>query len=144
MRTKFIRTKYLTASRIQLRYLVVLMVSMIIPMVFVAGCMYYLIFTIMAEQLGIPEYVAFNLFPVIKKINLILLVGVPPLFLILILWGILISHRFSGPIDRLVKELDRIAHHGDYASRVRLRRHDDMRPVAEAINKLLDKVEGKK
>lgn len=143
MRTKFIRTKYLGASRIQLRYLVLLMVSMVIPMVFVAACMYYLIFTIMAEQLGIPEYVAYNLFPVVRKINLILLIGVPPLFLLLILWGVLLSHRFLGPIERLEKELKKIAEHGNYSSRVRLRKNDDMKPVAEAINKVLDKIEEK-
>ena len=117
------------------------MVSMIIPMVFVAGCMYYLIFTIMAEQIGIPEYVAYNLFPVVRKINMILLIGIPPLFLVLILWGILVSHRLTGPVERLIKELRHIAEHGTYVSRIHLRKNDDMKPVAEAINKLLDKVE---
>jgi len=127
----------------QFRYLLLLIVSMIVPVVFVAGCMYYLIFTIMAEQLGIPEYVAYNLFPVIKKINMILLIGVPPLFIALILWGIVISHRLTGPIERLVSELKKIAEHGHYSSRLRLRKNDDMKPIADAINKVLDKVEEK-
>ena len=136
------RTRYLTGSRIQLRYLVLLMVSMVVPLVFAGGCLYYLIFTIMAEQLGIPEYIAYNLFPVIKKINLILLVSIPPIFLVLAAWGIILSHRFAGPLERLEKELKRILKHGDYKSRIGLRKNDDIRPIADEINNLIDKIEG--
>jgi len=144
MRKHFFRTKYLTGSRIQMHFLALLMASMVVPLVVVGGCLYYLIFTVMAEQLGIPEYIAYNLFPVIKKINLILLVGVPPLVLLLILWGIMLSHRFAGPMERLEKELKRIAEHADFKHRLRLRKNDDMRPIAEAVNRLLDSVESKR
>jgi len=116
---------------------------MLIPLVFVGGCLYYLIFTLLAEQLGIPESIAYNLFPVIKKINLILVLSIPPLFLILILWGISLSHRFTGPMERLEKELDKISEDGDYTKRIRLRKYDDMKPIADAINKLMDNIEGK-
>ena len=143
MRARFLRTKYLTGSRIQMRYLGLLMISMIVPLVFVTACLYYLIFKIMAEQIGIPEYIAYNVFPVIHKINLILLVGVPPLFLILILWGIVLSHRFAGPLERVEKELHRIADHGEHHHRLKLRRSDDLTPIAGVINKLLDKLEEK-
>ncbi|MDO8525955.1 MAG: HAMP domain-containing protein [Candidatus Omnitrophota bacterium] len=141
MRTKFLRTKYLTGTRIQLHYLLLLMASVIIPLVFSVACLYYLIFKIMAEQLGIPEYIALNLFPVIHKINMILLIGVPPLFVILILWGIVLSHRFAGPIERLEKELKRISHSKDYKARIRVRKGDDIKPVADAINGLLESIE---
>lgn len=143
MRTKFLRTKYLTGSRIQLHYLLLLMVSIIVPLVVSAACLYYLIFKIMAEQLGIPEYIALNLFPVIHKINMILLIGVPPLFIILVMWGIALSHRFAGPIERLEKELKRIAAHKNYKTRIHLRKGDDIKPVADAINELLDGIERK-
>lgn len=143
MRTSFLRTKYLTGSHIQLRYLGLLMTSMVIPLVFVVGCLYYLIFTIMAEQIGIPEYIAYHLFPVIKKINLILLIGIPPLFLVLIWWGIVLSHRFAGPMERIEKELKKISEEKDYKRRIHLRKNDDIKPVADAVNKLLDKLEEK-
>ena len=143
MRTKFLRTKYLTGSRIQLHYLALLMVSSIVPLVFSTACLYYLVFKIMAEQLGIPEYIALNLFPVIHKINMILLIGMPPLFLIVILWGIMLSHRFAGPIERLQRELKRIAHHRDYKIRIHVRQGDDIKPIADGINELLDSIEKK-
>ena len=143
MRAKFFRSRYLTGSHIQMRYLSLLLISMVIPLVFAGGCLYYLIFTIMAEQLGIPEYIAYNLSPVIDKINTMLLIGVPPLFLILILWGIVLSHKFAGPLERLEKELKRILEHGDYKSRVHLRKNDDIKPLADEINRILDRLEGK-
>lgn len=143
MRAKFFRSKYLTGSHIQMRYLTLLLISMVIPLVCVGGCLYYLIFTIMAEQLGIPEYIAYNLSPVINKINIILLVGVPPLIFVLILWGIVLSHKFAGPMERLEKELRRILEHGDYKTRVHLRKSDDIKPIADEINNILDRLEGK-
>ncbi len=116
---------------------------MLIPLIFIGGCLYYLIFTLVAEQLGIPESIAYNLFPVIKKINMILLFGVPPILILLILWGVALSHRFVGPLERLEKELHRISRHNDYTKRIKVRKYDDIKPVADAINNLLDNVEGK-
>ena len=143
MRAKFFRTKYLTGSKIQMHYLALLMLSMLIPMIFVGGCLYYLIFTLMAEQIGIPEYIAYTLFPVVNKINLMLLIGVPPLLGLLILWGIVLSHRFAGPLERLEGELHKISDKEHFKHRIVLRKNDDVRPIADAINKLLDKLEGR-
>ena len=117
--------------------------SMVVPLVFAVGCLYYLIFRIMAEQLGIPEYIAYNLFPAIEKINLILIIGLPPLLVILIAWGIVLSHRFAGPLERLEKELRRVIDHNEYHRRIHLRKYDDMHPIAAAINRILDKLEEK-
>lgn len=141
MRAKFFRTKYLTGSRIQMHYLVLLMVSMVVPIIFVGGCLYYLIFTLVAEQIGIPEYIAYNLFPVVNKINLILLIGVPPLLAVVLLWGIILSHRFAGPLERLESELKKITEKEHYRHRISLRRGDDVKPIADAINKLLDNIQ---
>ena len=127
----------------QRKFLLVLSVSMVLPALFVGGALYYLIFTLAAEQLGVPESIACNLFPVIEKINLILLVGIPPLFTLLILWGMILSHRFAGPLLRLEREIRDMASRGDFGRRLRVRKNDDLRPIADAVNTLLDKAEGK-
>ena len=144
MRAKFFRTRYLTGSHIQIKYLSLLLISMVVPLVLVGCCLYYLIFTLMGEQIGIPEYIAYHLSPVVGKINMMLLVGMPPLFLLLTLWGIVLSHRFAGPLERLEKELHEIAEGKHHKHRIALRKHDDIRPIADAINKLLAKHEEKK
>ena len=126
-----------------MRYLGFLLVSMVVPLLFAVGCLYYLVFSIMAEQIGIPEYIAYSLFPAINKVNTILLIGIPPLILLLVLWGIILSHRLAGPMERLVKEIKKISEEGDLAHRIRVRKNDDIRPVADAINVLLERI-GKK
>jgi len=139
----FRRKKILANRRVQLKYLVLLIVSMAVPLLFTIGCLYYLIFTIMAEQLGIPESIAYNLFPVVKRINAVLAIGLPPLFLLLIWWGTVLSHRIAGPLQRIEKELNKVTHSHDFSHRIHLRKSDDVRPVADAINKLLDSLHKK-
>lgn len=139
----FRRKKIFANRQVQLKYLMLLIVSMIIPLLFAIGCLYYLIFTLIAEQLGIPESIAYNLLPVVKKINAILAIGLPPLFLLLIWWGTILSHRFAGPLQRIEKELHKITHSGDYSHRIHLRKSDDVKPIADAINKLLDSIHRK-
>lgn len=139
----FRRKKLLANKRVQLKYLLLLIVSMAVPLLFAIGCLYYLIFTLIAEQLGIPESIAYNLLPVVKKINTILAIGLPPLFLLLIWWGIMLSHRFAGPLQRIEKELHKITHSGDYSHRIHLRKNDDVKLIADAINKLLDVIHRK-
>ncbi len=143
MRARFFRTKYLTGSHIQMTYLRLLMISIIVPLIFVAGCLYYLMFKLMATQIGIPEYIAYHLTPVLSKINIILLIGSPILLGVLLVLGIVVSHRFAGPLERLEAELKRISEKGDYKHRIHLRKSDDVRPLADAINKLLDKLEAR-
>lgn len=137
------RKRFFTRRVTQRRYLVLLLVSMLVPLVVVGGCLYYLIFMVMADQLGIPESIAINLFPVIEKINLVLLVAVPPVILIMVLWGMFLSHRFVGPLDRLEQELDRMVKSSDYSKRITLRKDDDLKPIADRINKLLDSIQRK-
>ena len=75
---------------------------------------------------------------------MILLIGFPPLLLLLFIWGIIISHRFAGPLERLRRDVENISKSGDYARRLRIRKEDDLKPLADSINRLLDKVsEGK-
>ena len=143
MRARFFRIKYLTGSPIQMTYLRLLMISIIVPIIFVAGCLYYLMFTLMANQIGIPEYISYHLTPVLQKINIILLIGSPLLLGILLVVGIVVSHRFAGPLERLEAELKKITDKDDYKHRIHLRKSDDVRPIADAVNKLLDKLEAK-
>ena len=134
------RIQFITNKPLQFKFLLLIMVSMLIPLILVGGCLYYLIFTLVAEQLGIPESIAYNLFPVIKQINLILLVGIPPVVIFLLLWGMFLSHKFIGPLIRIEKEIKKIADSGDGSKRIRVRRNDAIKPIADAINKLLDAV----
>jgi signal transduction histidine kinase len=55
----------------------------------------------------------------------------------------MLSHRFAGPLLRVEKEINKITNGGDYSHRIRLRKNDDIKPVADAINKLLESLHKK-
>jgi len=137
------RKRYFIRSGLQARYLRLILLAVALPTFLFACCLYYLIFYLMEEQLGIPESIAYNITPVLGKINFILLVGLPVIAVALLLWGLLISHRIAGPIYRLEKELDKISK-GDFSLRIKFRKKDELASIAEGINKILDKIEGKK
>ncbi len=137
------RKRYFIRSGLQVRYLRVILIAIILPTLLFAGCLYYLIFYLMAQQLGIPESIAYNLIPVLHKINLILLLGIPVISLVILIWGVFISHRIAGPIYRLEKDLEKVAN-GDFSWRIKIRKKDELHSVAEGINKILKKMEEKK
>jgi len=114
---------------------------MIVPALIVGSCLYYFIFTVMAEQLAIPESIAMNLIPVLKKINTMLVVGLIPLFVLLFLWGLMLSHRFAGPLKRVEDDLDKILE-GDYSVRFKVRENDDMKNIINKLNRLLERLKG--
>jgi len=135
------RRNLFTARTVQARYLILIIVAMIVPALIVGSCLYYFIFTVMAEQLAIPESIAMNLIPVLKKINTMLVVGLIPLFVLLFLWGIMLSHRFAGPLKRVEDDLDKILE-GDYSVRFKVRENDDMKNIINKLNRLLERLKG--
>ena len=140
---KQIRFKKITNNPLQKRYLFVIVLAMIVPLVITAGCLYYLIFQLMAEQLGIPESIAYNLFPVVSQVNTLLLIALPPVIIVLFIFGLILSHRLIGPLNRLEDDLRKIAD-GDYSIRIAMRKDDDLKPIANTVNEIIDKLEKKK
>lgn len=136
------RKRYFIKRELQSRYLKLILAAIILPTFLFSACLYYLIFYLMAEQLGVPESIAYNLVPVLHKINLILVIGLPVISLAILFWGLIVSHRIAGPVYRLEKDLEKIEN-GDLAFRIRLRRKDELVSIAEGINRLLDKLQGR-
>ena len=133
------RRQYFIKGPIQSRYLILLVISMLIPTLLVAGCLYYLIATLMAQELGLPESIYGHLIPVLKKINVYLAVGLPLVFTAIFFYAVLISHRLAGPIFRLEKDLDRIIA-GDHSVRIRFRTKDRLDNLAQKLNQVLEKL----
>lgn len=136
------RLRFITNNPLQRKYLILILFSTLVPIFLVAGCLYYLIFQVMAEQLAIPESIAYNLIPVLHKINFLLLIGLPPIVILLLIWGVVLTHRLIGPLNRLENDLKQISE-GDYSVRLKMRKDDDLRPIADTINKIIYKLEKK-
>jgi len=60
---------------------------------------------------------------------------------ILLSWRVLIlSHRLAGPVYRLEKDLQDIAK-GNFSIRIKFRKKDELKSIAEGINRILDEME---
>jgi len=66
--------------------------------------------------------------------NLLTTAGVS---LIMIMVGILVSHKIAGPMFRFEKDIERVAT-GDLKSRVKLRHGDQLEALATSLNTMID------
>ena len=137
------RNFFLVQNRLELHYLRLLALSLILPTLLVGGCLYYLIFYLLAEQIGIPEAVVERLSPVVQQVNIFLMISVPILFVVLISVGIFLSRKLAGPIERLEEELAEIIEGNMMSKRLRVRKNDELKPITDSVNILLDKIEKK-
>jgi signal transduction histidine kinase len=131
------RKKYL-GSAFQKKMLFLVFVAAVIPAAIIAVCMYYLIFSMLAWQMVIPEAIAYNLMPVLKKVNLVIALSVPIILVLLWLVALELSHRVAGPLYRMEKELDEIIS-GAKKGPLKLRKKDEFKILADKINKLIAK-----
>ncbi len=132
------RRRIFTRSPAQKSLLILVFVSAVIPASIVLVCLYYFIFNMLAWQLGIPEAIAYNLFPVARKVNLVITIALP--IALFVIWRIALelSHRILGPLLRLERELDaRISN--KKRGPIQLREKDVLKPLADKINQLMDK-----
>lgn len=131
------RRKYFIKKRLQFKYLLFVLLAMLIPTTVCGGVLYYLIWQTIAAEIAIPEMLAENLVPALNKVNIILSISLPLVFLLMLLLSIYISHKIAGPVYRLERELIEIAN-GDYSRRIKFRSNDELQEIADNINKLLE------
>ena len=129
------RMKWFMRHPIQAKYLLLVLVAMLAPILLIGFCFYTLVFDLMARQLVFPEAIFSNLVPVIARINNLLALTLPILALAVLWCALVLSHRFAGPVERIESDLDRILA-GEKHHRVRLRKNDDLKGVADRINAL--------
>ncbi len=134
------RNIFCIKSRLQHRFLRLIEASLLLPTIIVGGCLYYLIFFLIADEIAIPEFISVILYPAIERINIILVITLPLVLIFLWLLGIIMSHRMAGPIDRLTRELDDIIKTGNYKRRIQVRKEDEMKPFVDNIDKLLIRI----
>jgi nitrogen fixation/metabolism regulation signal transduction histidine kinase len=77
----------------------------------------------------------------------VLLVILPPLLLndlaimvVVIVLGIVMSHRIAGPVFRIAADIDRVLS-GERGVRVSLRRRDAFEELAEKVNELFEHID---
>ncbi|MBM3253266.1 MAG: hypothetical protein FJZ16_03310, partial [Candidatus Omnitrophica bacterium] len=120
------RKRKFIGTALQKKLLVLIFLSAVIPATIIGISLYYLIFNLLAWQIGIPEAVAYNLFPVVRKVNLILFITLPVSLISIWFIALELSNRIAGPIQRVEKELDnRIS--GQKSGPISVRQKDEIR-----------------
>ncbi|MBL7070704.1 MAG: methyl-accepting chemotaxis protein [Candidatus Omnitrophica bacterium] len=133
------RQFFLVRNKLERRYLILIALSLMLPTLITGCCLYYVIFNLMAEQLGIPEIIAYHLLPVLRKVNMALAISLPVVFVILFWIGLVLTRNLVGPIERLESELRQIVSRNQI-KKLKLRKRDTLKPLIEDINILLDKI----
>jgi len=126
---------------LRIRYFRILLIALVLPALFVGSCLYYVIFTILALSLGIPDAIAAHLLPVMHQVDMMLLIGLPIIILFLAVWGFILANRLVGPIARIDREIEGIIAEKNFSKRIKVREKDDLKLIVDKINILLDQIE---
>jgi len=129
--------KYL-GTPFQNKLLFLVLASAIIPTTIVAICLYYFIFNLLARQMAIPEAIAYNIMPVLQKVNIIIILTLPVVLAIIWFVALELSHRIAGPLYRIERELDEILA-GKRHGPIKLRKNDEFKALVEKINRIVYK-----
>ena len=134
------RIKWFMRHPIQAKYLLLVLVAMLAPILLIGFCFYTLVFDLIARQLVFPEAIYGNLVPVVERVNNLLILTLPALIFVILWCALVISHRFGGPIERIESDLDQILA-GNRHHKIRLRKHDDLKGIATRINALTKRLQ---
>lgn len=134
----FKRTRRIISHPLQRKLLMFIFAASLIPSGIITVCLYYLIFNLMAWQVGLPDVISSNLIPMAQRVSLIILVLFPVALLIIWNVAIILSHRITGPVYRLETDLKKYIQ-GEKKGPIRLREKDELQDLVSLINQLIDK-----
>lgn len=138
-REKECRSCFCIANRFQRKILTLVFFSTVIPMIISVVCLYYLIFNVIAGEMGIPEAIGYTLIPAARKTALIAIIGFLISVFLIWIWALRVSHKLAGPLERLCRDLDeRVT--GKKKGYIFFRKSDYLGILVGRINSLLDKI----
>ena len=131
------RRRYFFANQMHKELFWIVCGAAVIPTVITAIFLYYLIFNITTEEIGIPESIAAHVIPAAKQVSAILWVTVPIVIAFILVVAHKLSHRIVGPFDRIIREMDEHIQ-GRRSGTIKLRDNDRLNPLVDRINVLLN------
>ncbi len=137
---KFKRKQYLVSPKFQLKYSGIILLLMFITALMCSYVVYYTSMVMMGEKLA-SVYPQGRLVSIVKLVNLRILLSLILMSPVVIVIGILLSHKIAGPIFRIERFLNKMAS-GDFTSRISLRKGDELMTIAERMNSLSESLKG--
>ncbi len=143
MRQKFHRrSHYIIKKEFQLKYVGLIVAVMLLSALISGYTIYYNSWVLLGSKLA-NVYPQGMLVQIFRSVNTRLFIAMIFVTMLSVGIGIIASHRIAGPVFRMIRFLGNVTA-GDYSQRIHLRKKDDLKDLAEAINKLVDKLESEK
>ncbi len=128
---------------IQWNYLKLVLLAMFVPTLIATACTYYLIWQTVANELAIPELIAQALFPAFKRVNQVMLIGLPLVCAVILFFAIRLSHQLAGPLYRIEKDLDMMVKTKDFSKPIKIRPRDQLHSLVSKINRALSSIKNR-
>ena len=133
------RGKVFFANQMHRNLFFLVFFASLVPTIITAIFLFYLIFNITADQVGIPEAIAYNIIPAAHRVVGVLSILTPVIILGILIFAYKTTHKIVGPFDRIIRELDECIR-GTREGPIMLRKNDKFWPLVEKINILLKKI----
>lgn len=131
------RSVYLIKTGLQLRYMTIMLISMLIMSFVVGWTIYYSIWDpISSEELTSIA----DLAQVFHGVNNALVWRLPFILIIAGAFSVFLSHKIAGPVYKFEQSAKRIAA-GDLTLRIKLRKGDEMQSLADIFNSMTESLE---
>jgi len=136
------RRRYLIKRAFQLKYIGITLLFGLVIAFLAAAMTYYTVFPYLSDKLA-NVYPQSRLVSVLANANLRLFYTLLALIPIAVWLGIMLSHRIAGPWYRLENILLDIAK-GNITEDIKLRKTDELRTLADAVNKVIARLRADK
>ncbi len=130
------RRNYLINREFQFRYIGRMIIGIIVMAMIVSFTVYYTTWARIMDEFYNVARIASRFAPLFNSINQTLLVILLVFLVLVVIFSVFISHRIAGPIYRFEKTLQAIAG-GDMTMRVDLRKRDEFKQLADAMNEMV-------
>lgn len=134
MASKHRRHTYLIKTGFQLRYMGIIVATMMTVAVLVGWVIY---FTSWNRISSTPDLTVDKLADIFDEVNASLIKWIVLMILIISVLSVFVSHKIAGPVYRLERSAKIIAS-GDLTHAVRLRRGDELAELSEAFNSMTE------
>ncbi len=133
---KHLRLKYFIRSGIQAKFLRVHILLAIFTILVITFSIYQLCMSILGASLDeiYPPGLLINIY---KNFNTTFTVRLLLILVVLVITSFVVSHRVAGPAYHIERNLDVMAK-GDLTKKIYLRRDDELKAIANNINKIAD------
>ncbi|MFH1665197.1 MAG: hypothetical protein ABIA77_03520 [Candidatus Omnitrophota bacterium] len=129
------RTRLFMGGKFQVRYIGLIMILMFVTVLLTGYTVYVTTWIMFGEKLAAvyPQGLLLN---IVKQVNMVLLLRMIFLSPLVILIGLVLSHRTAGPMFSIRMFL-RNVESGNYDNYLKLRKQDEFHDLAESLNHLV-------